>query len=138
MKMLSTVFAVMVVTVLALPGVAHAAGHLDTVMHYVSCDGSNWSASWAGNKFSQTLESGGASHTDPPLTYKTWDGTCWQLKWIGGPGAGQFSHTPVNSSGIPTGAASHLDYVVDYLTWDGGKWTSFRANSTNFYHIGPF
>lgn len=106
--------------------IANAADHPDTVLHYLDCDGSAWSASWSGDGFRHTLSSNGATHFDTVMHYQTWDRGCWELRWDARRGA--FYHRPL------AGGAGHYDYILNYVDWAGGRWTGFRTKE-GWYHI---
>jgi hypothetical protein len=111
------------------PPQALPSGHADTIINYLTCDGSKWWATWKGNNFFHTPANGGAGHPDSILDYQTWDGSCWQLRWS--EKKHQFFHKPL------AGGAGHYDTIMNYLTWDGSRWTAKRQDATTFYHFGP-
>ena len=113
-----------------MPSAAVADDHPDKIIAYITCDGTPYSASWSGNGFFHTPQTGGSGHFDTIIRYRAWDNKCWQATWNAK--HREFFHHP-----LEPGGADHADYVINYITWGGSKWTAFRADDINFYHIGP-
>lgn len=59
--------------------------HHDTILNYLTTDGTHWTASWAGNAFHHTPEGGGLGHVDPNMNYIGWADPphveVWQVHW---------------------------------------------------------
>lgn len=112
-------FAATAIAILALGVPAHAqpqSGQTVAAIPYTTCDGSRWTASWAGDTFYHQPEKG-AGHPDDHIDYRTWGGDCWSAKWVGG----RFHHTP------KSGGSGHPDTILNFTDWDGVAWTTERA-----------
>jgi hypothetical protein len=90
--------------------------HADTIMNYISWDGSRWTARIQGNGFVHAPNGNWQqSHADTIMNYISWDGSKWTAK-IQGSG---FVHAPNGNWQL-----AHTDIIINYITWDEGKWTA--------------
>ena len=85
---------------------------------YTTCDGSRWTATWAGDSFYHQPEKG-AGHADRRIDYRTWGGACWSATWDAA--SRRFHHTP------KSGGPGHHDTILNFTDWDGAAWTTTRV-----------
>jgi hypothetical protein len=97
-------------------------------INYLTCDGSAWTASWAGNNFHHVPHDAGngrVTHDDKVLVYQTWDHSCWSVTWHAG--TQRFYHVPVG----PNAGRAHEDIIMNYLNWNQAK-RSIVRNADGF------
>lgn len=90
-------------------------------IRYVTCDGTEWSASLDGVWFQHFPRDGDVradSHESRNIRYRTWGGACWDATWDSR--ARVFRHTPM------AGGAGHPDVILNYEDWRGTRWTARR------------
>lgn len=90
-------------------------------MHYITCDGSKWTAQYRANGFQHTPaapDGAHVAHDDKIIVYRTWDNTCWVTRWD--EAQDKFVHTPQG------GGPSHADNIINYLDWQNLKQTAMR------------
>ena len=67
------------------PGGDWAKAHADSILNYVTWDGTKWSAKIQGGGFLHAPNGDwGRAHADTIINYVTWDGTKWSAKIQGG------------------------------------------------------
>ena len=90
-------------------------------IHYVTCDGSRWSATlddeWFWH-FPDDPDTQAERHQSRNIRYRTWGGGCWNATWDARRRV--FLHTPV------AGGPGHPDTILNYEDWRGVRWTARR------------
>jgi Domain of unknown function (DUF4751)/Group XII secretory phospholipase A2 precursor (PLA2G12) len=90
--------------------------HSDTIINYVTWDGTQWTAKLVGNTlFHAPNGDFSKAHSDTIINYITWDGTQWTARIVGN----TFFHAPNGDF-----SKSHPDKIINYITWDGTQWTA--------------
>lgn len=90
------------------------AKHEDTIINYVTWDGTSWTAIFKCNKFIHAPNGDFTrSHEDTIINYITWDGGKWTAKVEGN----KFIHAPNGDF-----TRSHEDIIMNYITWGGSYW----------------
>ena len=90
-------------------------------IHYVTCDGSQWSATLDGDRFwhfPRDPDAQAERHESRNIRYRTWGGGCWDATWDAR--SRTFFHTPM------AGGAGHPDTILNYEDWSGVRWTARR------------
>ena len=90
-------------------------------IRYVTCDGSQWTATLDGDRFwhfPRDPETEAERHESGNIRYRTWGGGCWDATWDAGRRV--FRHSPVS------GGAGHPDTILNYEDWSGVRWTARR------------
>ena len=90
-------------------------------IRYVTCDGSQWTATLDGDRFwhfPRDPETQAERHESRNIRYRTWGGGCWNATWDARRRV--FLHTPV------AGGTGHPDTILNYEDWSGVRWTARR------------
>ena len=90
-------------------------------IRYVTCDGSEWSATLDGEwfwHFPRDPDTQAERHQSRNIRYRTWGGSCWDAAWDARRRV--FLHTPV------AGGPGHPDTILNYEDWRGVRWTARR------------
>ena len=108
---------------LAATGAAAQERRVDEI-RYVTCDGSNWTATLDGEWFwhyPSDADTQAERHESRNIRYRTWGGGCWDATWDAR--SRTFFHTPV------AGGAGHPDTILNYEDWRGVRWTARRQGN---------
>jgi Group XII secretory phospholipase A2 precursor (PLA2G12) len=90
--------------------------HSDTIINYLTGDGTRWTAKLVGNTFIHAPNGDfSKAHTDTVMNYVTWDGTLWTIRIVGK----TFIHAPNGDF-----SKSHPDKIMNYVAGDGTQWTA--------------
>ncbi len=90
-------------------------------INYVTCDGSQWTATLDGERFwhfPRDPDTQAERHESRNIRYRTWGGGCWDATWDARRRV--FMHTPV------AGGPGHPDTILNYEDWRGVRWTARR------------
>jgi hypothetical protein len=102
--------------------------HPDTVINYITWDGTYWTAKIQNGQFLHASHGDFTSpqtHPDSILNYKTWDGSNWTARLSGT----VFIHAPNGDF-----SKAHTDSIMNYITWDGTLWTAKVQPDSSFLH----
>jgi hypothetical protein len=90
--------------------------HPDTIINYITWDGSNWTARFDGTRFVHAPNGDWArSKVDTIMNYVTLDGTKWTTRLE----QRNFLHAPQGDF-----ARAHSNDIIAYKSWGGSNWTA--------------
>lgn len=90
--------------------------HPDTIINYITWDGTEWTAKFDGDRFVHAPKGDWSrSHVDVILNYITWDGSKWTVRLE----QRRFLHAPQGDF-----TRAHPDDIINYKTWGGSPWTA--------------
>jgi hypothetical protein len=104
--------------------------HPDTIINYITWDGSKWTAKILPDHTFLHAPNGdftaAGTHPDTIINYKTWDGSNWTATIQ--PDL-TFRHAPYGDF-----SKAHPDSIINYLTWGGSLWTAKIQSDLTFLH----